>query len=49
MVVVDFVPTSENISSWILQIAQKKMQKLGVEVVAVEFWETPKSHCRVEV
>jgi len=49
MVFVDFVPTSENLSAWLLGIAQKKMAKLGVKVVAVEFWETPKSHCKVEV
>ena len=49
MVVVDFVPTSENISAWLLKIANKKMKKIGVEVTAIEFWETPKSHCRVEI
>ena len=49
MVVVDFVPTSENISAWLLEIARKKMEKLGVEVISLEFWETPKSHCKVEV
>jgi len=49
MVVVDFVPTSENISAWILKIAREKMKKIDVNVVGVEFWETPKSHCRVDV
>jgi 6-pyruvoyltetrahydropterin/6-carboxytetrahydropterin synthase len=49
MVVVDFVPTSENISAWILEIVRKKMSKIGVEATAIEFWETPKSHCRVEI
>jgi 6-pyruvoyltetrahydropterin/6-carboxytetrahydropterin synthase len=49
MVVVDFVPTSENISAWILGIVKKKMAKIGINAVAIEFWETPKSHCRVEV
>ena len=48
MVVVDFVPTSENICRWILDIVSKKMNKLDIETIAVEFWETPKSHCRVE-
>lgn len=48
MVFVDFVPTSENLSAWLLGIAQKKMKKLDVNVVAVEFNETPKSHVRVE-
>ena len=49
MVFVDFVPTSENLSAWLLGIARKKMAELDVEVVAVDFWETPKSHCKVEV
>jgi len=49
MVFVDFVPTSENLSAWLLGIAQKKMAEIDVDVVAVDFWETPKSHCYVEV
>ena len=49
MVFVDFVPTSENLSAWLLRIARDKMAKMDVKVVAVEFWETPKSHCRVEI
>ena len=48
MVFVDFVPTSENLSAWLLVIAQEKMSQLGVTVESVEFWETPKSHCKVE-
>jgi 6-pyruvoyltetrahydropterin/6-carboxytetrahydropterin synthase len=48
-ILVDFVPTSENITAWLLSIAQEKMKNLpGVRVKAVEYWETPKSHCRVE-
>ena len=42
-VVVDFVPTSENLSAWFLKIVQKKMDKLGIKVSHVEFLETPKS------
>jgi 6-pyruvoyltetrahydropterin/6-carboxytetrahydropterin synthase len=49
MVFVDFVPTSENLAGWLLEIAQKKMEGISnVRVKAVEYWETPKSHCRVE-
>jgi 6-pyruvoyltetrahydropterin/6-carboxytetrahydropterin synthase len=48
MVVVDFVPTSEHLTAWILEIVRERMKPLGVTVEAVEFWETPKSHCRVE-
>lgn len=48
-VFVDFVPTSENLSGWLLTVVQEKMKDLdGVRVKAVEYWETPKSHCRVE-
>ncbi len=42
-VIVDFIPTSENISAWLLKIIQKKMSKIGVKVSKVEFLETPKS------
>ena len=46
---VDFVPTSENLAAWLLTVVQDKMKDLsGVRVKAVEYWETPKSHCRVE-
>lgn len=48
MVFVNFVPTSENLSAWLLKVAQEKMAQMNVKVVAVEFWETPKSHCRVD-
>ena len=48
MVVVDFVPTSENLTAWLLEIVQRRMRQLNITVEAVEFWETPKSHCRVE-
>jgi len=49
MVLVDFVPTSENLTAWLVSVVQDKMKNLsGVRVKAVEYWETPKSHCRVE-
>jgi len=48
MVIVDFVPTSENLTSWLLGIVREKMAPLDIDVTAVEFWETPRSHCRVE-
>jgi 6-pyruvoyltetrahydropterin/6-carboxytetrahydropterin synthase len=49
MVFVDFVPTSENLAAWLLKIAQDKMQNIpNIRVSAIEYWETPKSHCRVE-
>lgn len=49
MVFVDFVPTSENLAAWLMTIAAKKMEGIpNVRVCAVEYWETPRSHCRVE-
>ena len=46
-VIVDFVPTSENLSAWLLQIVKKKMAKINVKVSKLEFWETPKSKSTV--
>ncbi len=48
MLFVDFVPTSENLTSWIFEIVEKRMKPLEIRVEAVEFWETPKSHSRAE-
>ncbi len=42
-IVVDFVPTSENLSTWLLQIVQEKMAKIGIKVSHIEYFETPKS------
>lgn len=42
-VVVDFVPTSENLSKWLYDIVQAKMKGMGVKVESVQFFETPKS------
>ena len=46
-IIVDFVPTSENLSSWLLKIVQKKMAKIGVTVSHLEYFETPKSRSTV--
>lgn len=43
MIFVDFVPTSENLSKWIFNIIQNKMEKIDVKVSRVQFYETPKS------
>jgi 6-pyruvoyltetrahydropterin/6-carboxytetrahydropterin synthase len=48
MIFVDFIPTSENLTKWLFTIVEKKMKLLNINVIAVEYWETPKSHCRVE-
>lgn len=42
-VVVHFVPTSENISKWLYNIAKKKMLGIGIEVSKITMMETPKS------
>jgi 6-pyruvoyltetrahydropterin/6-carboxytetrahydropterin synthase len=49
LVFVDFVLTSENLAAWLFNIIQKKLESLPeVTLDAIELWETPKSHCRVE-
>jgi 6-pyruvoyltetrahydropterin/6-carboxytetrahydropterin synthase len=46
-VIVDFVPTSENLSAWFLKIIEEKMKELDIKVSCVEFFETPKSKSKV--
>jgi 6-pyruvoyltetrahydropterin/6-carboxytetrahydropterin synthase len=41
--IVDFVPTSENLSKWLFDIVKEKMKPLGVKVSQVDWYETPKS------
>jgi len=41
--IVDFVPTSENLSQWMAELVDEKMSKLGVRVHHIDWWETPKS------
>jgi|TARA_R110000824_G_scaffold55975_12_gene153686 6-pyruvoyltetrahydropterin/6-carboxytetrahydropterin synthase len=41
--IVDFVPTSENLSKWLCDLVEEKMFKLGVSVHHIDWWETPKS------
>jgi 6-pyruvoyltetrahydropterin/6-carboxytetrahydropterin synthase len=41
--IVDFVPTSENLSKWMAELVQVKMDPLNVKVDSIEWWETPKS------
>lgn len=48
-ILVDFVPTSENLCTWWLEVANEMLAGLGVKVVSVEYWETPKSHCKVTI
>ncbi len=48
LVLVDFIPTSENLCKWWFEVANKMLKELGIDVVAVEYWETPKSHCRYQ-
>jgi len=51
LIFVDFVPTSENLCRFFLKCVQKKMKdfadKEEFEIYSIEFWETPKSHCKV--
>ena len=43
-VLVNFVPTSENICKYLALYVQEKMPMINV--VGVELWETKKSHCK---
>jgi len=47
-VLVNFVPTSENICKYLFDYAQKRIGAVA-KVTAVELWETNKSHCRYEI
>ena len=48
LIIVNFVPTSERLCQWWYEVANKMLNELGIDVVAVEYWETPKSHCRYQ-
>ena len=41
--IVDFVPTSENLSKWFHKVVDDKMKKLNVKTHGIIFKETPKS------
>lgn len=43
MVFTEFVPTSENLSRWMFEYVEKKMSKIGIKTLSVQFNETPKS------
>ena len=46
-VIVDFVPTSENLCRWLFNVASQKMANLGVKVSKLDWWETPKSRSSI--
>lgn len=41
--VVDFIPTSENLSKWTFDLVSAKMNQLGIKVSRIDWFETPKS------
>lgn|SRR5574343_198726 len=41
--IVDFVPTSENLSKWLFDCASSKMSTIGIKVKRIDWFETPKS------
>lgn len=48
-VLVDFLPTSENLANWLFGIIETRIKDINnVQVHAIELWETKKSHVRVE-
>ena len=46
-VIVNFVPTSENLSAWLLGIVKEKMDKINIKTSHLEYFETPKSKSTV--
>lgn len=46
-VIVDFVPTSENLCRWLFEVASAKMAGLGIKVAKLDWWETAKSRSSV--
>lgn len=46
-VIVDFVPTSENLCRWLFEAASAKMANLGIKVAKLDWWETPKSRSSI--
>lgn len=42
-VILNFVPTSENLSKWMYEVMSMKMASVGVKVHKIEWYETPKS------
>lgn len=44
-IVVNFIPTSENICKYLKEYAQEKIGDVAT-VTALELWETKKSHCK---
>lgn len=47
--IVDFVPTSENLAKWLHRIVREKMRALNVEVPKILFKETPKTEAWSEL
>ncbi len=48
-VLVDFLPTSENLANWLFEVISNRIKDIdNVTVNAIELWETEKSHVRVE-
>lgn len=43
IVVVNFVPTSENLAKWLFDIVSSKMKQINIKVSKLELYETPKS------
>lgn len=52
LTIVDFVPTSEKLCEFFYEVANDKLKglpaKQEVKFTFIEFWETPRSHCRYE-
>lgn len=43
ILILDFVPTSENLARWMFQLVRHYMSPLDVQITQVDWWETPRS------
>lgn len=46
-VIINFIPTSENLCAWLFNIATARMAGLGIKVAKLDWWETPKSRSSI--
>lgn len=49
VVIVNFVPTSENLSKWLFDLISAKLHDLGIIVKSVTFKETPKTSAEYSI
>lgn len=43
IIIVDFIPTAENIAKYLYYIMKKKLKEKNIEIYNIKIWETPTS------